>query len=110
MGFGDALAGRGSALNDTIASLPALLGYLTPVARYLSDPRTQLTRFLRSLNRLMGTVAPVAPTFARLFTDMATTFAAIFERSERAGRDDRGVTLDTRGWDRVAAGAAAIPG
>jgi phospholipid/cholesterol/gamma-HCH transport system substrate-binding protein len=77
IGFGDALAGRGSALNDTIASLPALLGYLAPVARYLSDPRTQLTRFLRSLNRLVGTVAPVAPTFARLFTDMATTFAAI---------------------------------
>jgi virulence factor Mce-like protein len=77
VGFGDALAGRGSALNDTIASLPALLGYLTPVARYLSAPRTQLTRFLRSLNTLTGTIAPVAPTFARLFTDMATTFAAI---------------------------------
>jgi virulence factor Mce-like protein len=77
VGFGDALAGRGSALNDTIASLPALLSYLTPVARYLSAPRTQLTRFLRSLNRLTGTIAPVAPTFARLFTDMATTFAAI---------------------------------
>jgi len=77
VGLGDALAGRGSALNDTIASLPALLGYLTPVARYLSAPRTQLSRFLRSLNTLTGTIAPVAPTFARLFTDMATTFAAI---------------------------------
>jgi virulence factor Mce-like protein len=77
VGFGDALAGRGSALNDTIASLPALLGYLTPVARYLSAPGTQFSRFLRSLNTLTSTVAPVAPTFARLFTDMATTFAAI---------------------------------
>ncbi len=38
VGFGDALAGRGSALNDTIAALPSLLGHLQPVAAYLSDP------------------------------------------------------------------------
>ena len=54
VGIGNTLAGRGSALNDTIASLPALLGHLEPVARYLSDPRTQLTRFIDSLNRLHG--------------------------------------------------------
>lgn len=77
VGFGDALAGRGSALNDTFASLPRLLGYLRPVAAYLSDSRTGLVRFLRSLEGFMGTVAPVAQTNARLFTDMATTFAAI---------------------------------
>ncbi len=77
VGIGNALAGRGSALNDTIASLPALLGYLGPVARYLSDPRTGLTRFIRSLNTFTGTLAPVAPVASRLFTDMATTFEAI---------------------------------
>jgi virulence factor Mce-like protein len=77
IGIGDTLAGRGSALNDTFASLPSLLGYLAPVARYLSDPRTQLTGFLRSLNTLTGTIAPVAQVNAQLFTDMATTFAAI---------------------------------
>jgi virulence factor Mce-like protein len=82
VGFGDALAGRGSALNDTIASLPALFGHLTPVARYLADPHTELTRFFDSLEGFMGTVAPVAATNARLFTDMATTFEAI-------GRDPR---------------------
>ncbi len=76
-GYGDVLAGRGSALNDTIHSLPSLLGYLRPVAQYLSDPRTRLTGFIDSLNRFMGTVAPVAQTNARLFTDMASTFAAI---------------------------------
>lgn len=47
------------------------------MARYLSDPRTQLTRFFGALNALMGAVAPVAQVNARLFTDMATTFAAI---------------------------------
>jgi virulence factor Mce-like protein len=77
VGFGDALAGRGSALNDTIASLPALLGYLKPVTQYLAAPNTELTRLFTSLEGFMGTVAPVAQTNARLFTDMATTFAAI---------------------------------
>jgi virulence factor Mce-like protein len=77
VGFGDALAGRGSALNDTIASLPPLFGHLTPVAAYLSNPNTQLTRLLNNLEGFMSTVAPVAGVNARLFTDMATTFAAI---------------------------------
>lgn len=83
VGFGDAFAGRGSALNDTIASLPSLLGHLRPVAAYLSDPRTQLTRLFDNLEGFMGTVAPVAQTNARLFTDMATTFEA-FSRSPRS--------------------------
>jgi virulence factor Mce-like protein len=77
VGFGDAFAGRGSALNDTIAALPPLLGHLEPVAAYLSDPNTQLTRLLDNLEGFMGTVAPVAGVNARLFTDMATTFEAI---------------------------------
>jgi phospholipid/cholesterol/gamma-HCH transport system substrate-binding protein len=77
VGFGDALAGRGSDLNDTIASLPRLLYYLRPVAQYLAAPSTQLTRLFDGLERFMGAVAPVAGTNARLFTDMATTFAAI---------------------------------
>lgn len=76
-GFGDTLASRGSALNDTIASLPPLLGYLEPVARYLADPHTELTRFLVGLNSFMGAVAPVAQINAQLFGKMATTFAAI---------------------------------
>jgi len=77
VGFGDTLAGRGSALNDTIASLPSLFGYLKPVTQYLAAPNTELTRLVDNLEGFMGTVAPVAQTNARLFTDMATTFAAI---------------------------------
>jgi ABC-type transporter Mla subunit MlaD len=77
VGFGNTLAGRGSALNDTFASLPRLLGYLRPVAAYLSAPRTQLTRLFNSREGFMGAVSPVAKTNAQLFTDMATTFAAI---------------------------------
>jgi virulence factor Mce-like protein len=77
IGSAATLAGRGSALNDTIANLPGLLGHLAPVARYLSAPQTQLTRFLRTLDALMSALAPVSATASRLFTDMATTFAAL---------------------------------
>jgi virulence factor Mce-like protein len=80
VGFGDAFASRGSALNDTLASLPGFLGYLRPVTQYLADPSTELVRFLDNLESVMGAVAPVAQTNARLFTDMATTFAAIDKR------------------------------
>ncbi|HLY49467.1 MAG TPA: MlaD family protein, partial [Solirubrobacteraceae bacterium] len=76
-GYGDALTARGSALNDTIASLPALFGHLRPVAQYLSDPHTELTRLLGALNGFFSTVSPVAQINSRLFTDQATTFAAI---------------------------------
>lgn len=76
-GFGDTLASRGSALNDTFEDLPPLLTYLRPVAAYLSNPSTQLTRFFTSLDGFMRTVAPVAQVNADLFTNMAATFAAI---------------------------------
>jgi virulence factor Mce-like protein len=76
-GYGNALAARGSALNDTIASLPSLFQHLQPVARYLSDPHTQLTRFFGALNGFFGTISPVAGINAKLFADQATTFEAI---------------------------------
>jgi virulence factor Mce-like protein len=76
-GLGDALASRGAALNDTFATLPPLLAHVRPVARYLSDPRTGLTRLLVGLRGFFGTLSPVARTVSRLVTDQATTFAAI---------------------------------
>jgi virulence factor Mce-like protein len=76
-GFGDTLASRGSALNETFEDLPSLLSYLRPVAGYLSAPPTQLTRLFTTLDTFMRTVAPVAQVNADLFTNMATTFAAI---------------------------------
>jgi virulence factor Mce-like protein len=81
--FGDTFAGRGADFNDTLASLPALLYHLRPVAQYLAAPATQLTRFFTTLDTLMRVVAPVAQTNAQLFTDMATTFEA-FSRDPQA--------------------------
>jgi virulence factor Mce-like protein len=77
VGFGDTLTARGSSLNDTFAALPDLLGHLTPVARYLSAPNTQLTRLFSSLNGFFGTISPVAQVNLALFRDQATTFQAI---------------------------------
>ncbi|HUE27201.1 MAG TPA: MlaD family protein, partial [Solirubrobacteraceae bacterium] len=76
-GYGDALTARGAALNDTIASLPALFQHIQPVAKYLSDPSTELTRFFGALNGFFGTISPVAQTNEKLFADQATTFQAI---------------------------------
>jgi virulence factor Mce-like protein len=77
VGFGDALAARGSSLNDTFVELPPLLGHLTPVATYLSDPHTELTRLFGALNGFFSTLDPVANTNARLFGDQGTTFEAL---------------------------------
>jgi ABC-type transporter Mla subunit MlaD len=78
VGFGDTFAARGGDLSQTIQSLPALLGYLTPVAAYLSDePATGLVRFLNSLDSFTGAVSPVSGTLVDLFRDSATTFGAI---------------------------------
>jgi virulence factor Mce-like protein len=77
VGFGNTLADRGSSLNDTFAALPDLLGHLTPVARYLSDPSTELTRLFSSLNGFFSTISPVAEVNLRLFADQATTFEGL---------------------------------
>ena len=76
-GFGNALAGRGQSVNTAIDQLPPLLGHLAPVARNLSDRRTQLGRLFREVGRTARVVAPVAATQADLFTRTAITFEAL---------------------------------
>jgi virulence factor Mce-like protein len=100
-GFGDAFAARGSSLNDTIAVLPELLRHLEPVARYLSDPGTQLSRFLGALRGFFSTVSPVSGQNWMLFRDQATTFAAIardpgrYEQTVRASPSTLEVSTDS---------------
>ena len=76
-GFGDAFAGRGQSLNTAIEALNPLFRSLVPVMRTLADPETDLDNFFRQLGGAAGQVAPVAEVQARLFTNMADTFAAI---------------------------------
>jgi virulence factor Mce-like protein len=76
-GFGDAFAGRGASLNAAIHELRPLFRSLTPVMRNLADPGTELDQFFLQLGRAAAQAAPVADVQARLFTNMADTFAAI---------------------------------
>jgi virulence factor Mce-like protein len=76
-GYGGGLAGRGQDINLAIEELVPLLRNLEPVARNLSDPRTRLDRFFRSLGRAAGEVAPVAEEQAELFVNLDESFTAL---------------------------------
>ena len=76
-GMGDALAGRGPSLNAAIEGLRPFLRHLRPVMANLADPDTELDRLFPALGRVTSELAPVAGLQARLFADMADTFAAI---------------------------------
>ncbi|MDQ3936817.1 MAG: hypothetical protein M3340_19540 [Actinomycetota bacterium] len=75
--FGDALAGRGLALNETIGELPRLFGLIYPVTRNLADPRTRIGRFLRELADAARVVAPLADLQSQFFTRAGQTFEAL---------------------------------
>ncbi len=77
--FGDALAGRGAALNRTIEQLNPLLEDLVPVMRNLAEPETGLGQLVRALQQTAAEVAPVAEQQADLFSNLDTTFAALAE-------------------------------
>ncbi len=81
-GFGNAFAGRGTSLNQTIEALNPLFTNLKPVARVLAAPATRLRRFFPELADAARIVAPVATEQAQLFTNMAVAFAAISEDPE----------------------------
>ncbi len=75
--FGNALAGRGVALNEAIGEFKPLVERLTPVMRNLADPNTGLANFVSSLSATAAEVAPVAEIQGQLFADLDTTFAAL---------------------------------
>ena len=75
--FGTALGGRGIDLNEAIGELRPLLVRLEPVARNLSSPKTQLSRFVTGLAATAAEVAPVAETQAHLFVSLDSTFGAL---------------------------------
>jgi virulence factor Mce-like protein len=79
LGFGDALAGRGEAINTAIGAFRPLLRDIIPVARNLSAPDTHLERMIQSLGDTAALLAPVAETQASLFRNLDTTMAALAE-------------------------------
>ena len=77
IGFGAALAGRGTDINDAIGAFVPLLTNLEPVARNLASSQTNLGGFFRGLEQFVGGVAPVAQTQADLYVNLDTTFRAL---------------------------------
>jgi virulence factor Mce-like protein len=75
--LGNALAGRGPAINDAIQAFDPFFGHLTPVMQTLNDPKTRLDRLFPALAKLSGEVAPVSATNARVFSETADTLEAI---------------------------------
>jgi virulence factor Mce-like protein len=96
-GFGDALAARGTSLNETIAELRPFFIHLQPVMETLNDPDTELDEFFKQLGRASAQAAPVARVQAQLFTDMADTFTAFSACPDclRATIEKSPPTLDT---------------
>ena len=76
-GLAYGMAGRGPALNTTIATTARLLPELTAVSRELAAPSTELGSTLAAYERLVGALAPVAGTLGSLTDQLATTFTAI---------------------------------
>src|SRR3954464_16089911 len=67
VGYGDALAGRGSSLNAALQGLNPFFRFLTPVMRNLSDRRTALRRLFENVGAVSAQLAPVARVQAGLF-------------------------------------------
>jgi ABC-type transporter Mla subunit MlaD len=76
-GFSDALAGRGSGINDAIGAFVPLVTDLGPVARNLASKKTDFGGFFRGLESFAGASAPVAQTQAKLYGNLDTTFTAL---------------------------------
>jgi virulence factor Mce-like protein len=76
-GFGNAFAGRGLAINETITELPRLFGLLAPVMSNLSSQQTNIRRFFAELGDAARVIAPVAEVQVAGLAAAADTFEAI---------------------------------
>jgi ABC-type transporter Mla subunit MlaD len=75
-GFGDAFAGRGEDLNETIQALVPLVANAVPVLTNIADPETRWRRFFASQSQAAIIVAPVAVIQAELWANLDLTIAA----------------------------------
>ncbi|HYF24417.1 MAG TPA: MlaD family protein [Baekduia sp.] len=75
--LGDALAGRGSALNDTVADAGRLIAPLQRTLRVLVRPDTELDALLSAAAGASAALAPVAGELAAVVDDGATTMRAV---------------------------------
>jgi len=89
IGLGNALAGRGADLNDTIAAAAELLPPLDRVLQLLDARRADVAGFIRGAATTVGALAPVAGQLVALLQNGSTTLEAI-----NAGGASLGQALD----------------
>jgi len=75
--LGDALAGRGLDLNETLAETAQIMPPAQRVLAVLADPATNLEGFVRGLGATSRAVEPVAPRLAIMLENGAKTLDAI---------------------------------
>ena len=75
--LGDALAGRGIALNETIAETAKVVPPAQRVLKVLADPATKLDGFISGLGATSRAIEPVAPRLSSLLLNGATTLEAL---------------------------------
>ena len=100
LGFGQALAGRGSGLNHAIGAFVPLVDDLTPVMRNLASQQTDLTGFIRGLGVAPGALAPVAQQEGSLHQPRHDLQGAGRRRHALPAGLDRADTADLPGGDR----------
>jgi ABC-type transporter Mla subunit MlaD len=76
-GYGEALAGRGFDINNTIRAFVPLVNDLGPVMRNLASRRTDLAGFFHGLENFSSALTPVAQQQADLQVNLATTFTSL---------------------------------
>jgi virulence factor Mce-like protein len=74
--FGDAFAGRGPGLNNTIAGLRPLVKNAIPVLHNLASPQTGFRQLFVAFDKAATQVAPVAEEQAAFYDDLDTFFTA----------------------------------
>lgn len=103
-GFGTAFAGRGESINTAIGAFRPLLRDVIPVMENLSDPRTNLERFVTETGQTASIVAPAAEAQASLFRNLDTTMAALNAVARPYIQDSI-----TRGKPALDAGIESLP-
>ncbi|WP_372789600.1 MlaD family protein [Paraconexibacter sp.] len=113
--LGDALAGRGADLNETVAETAKVIPPAQRVLAVLADPDTRLDDFVRGLGATSRAIEPVAPRVSSLLLNGARTLQALdaagpeLEQSiEELPRTERAVTSALRVARPVLDDATAI--
>jgi phospholipid/cholesterol/gamma-HCH transport system substrate-binding protein len=85
-GLGNAVAGRGSAINEAIGSIATGIVPFQRVTRTVIARETDLDGFIRGAAAFNRALAPVSDRLAGLFDHGATTFGAIDAAGDALGR------------------------